>query len=261
MHAHDRVWSEHDLSDPHGAADKARRVRRMFAAIAPRYDLNNRLHSLWRDQAWRRAAVKMANLRGGESVLDVACGTGDLAMAFADGGAGHVVGADFTFDMLTIAQRKAAALNDHAPHYHAGDALRLPIKDHAVDVVSIAFGIRNVVDPAAAIGEFYRVLRPDGRLIILEFAMPANPLLRRLYNGYFQHVLPRTAALIAGDRVGAYRYLPRSVSTFIDRPTMLSMMQSVGFTDTASRGLTLGIAVLYCGVKQSQPGPDQAASD
>ena len=251
MHVNDRVWSDHDLADPHGATDKARRIRRMFAAIAPRYDLNNRLHSLWRDQAWRRAAVKIAKLSGGESVLDVACGTGDLAMAFAAGGAGRVVGSDFTFDMLTVARRKAKSLSEHAPHYHAADALRLPIKDQTVDVVSIAFGIRNVVDPATAISEFYRVLRPGGRLVILEFAMPGNPLLRRLYNGYFQHVLPRTAALIARDRNGAYRYLPRSVSTFIDRPTMLSMMQAGGLTDTTTRSLTLGIAVLYCGVKQA----------
>lgn len=251
MHINDRVWSDHELDDPHGAADKARRVRRMFAAIAPRYDLNNRLHSLGRDQAWRRAAVKMAKLRRGEHVLDVACGTGDLAMAFAASGAGSVVGADFTFDMLAIARRKTKSLSAGAPHYHAGDALRLPIKDHAVDVVSIAFGIRNVVNPAVAISEFYRVLRPGGRLVILEFAMPANPLLRCLYNGYFQHVMPRTAALIARDRSGAYRYLPRSVSTFIGRSAILSMMQDAGLTDTATRSLSLGIATLYLGVKQT----------
>jgi demethylmenaquinone methyltransferase / 2-methoxy-6-polyprenyl-1,4-benzoquinol methylase len=265
------TWTDRDMGDPHGAADKAQRVQAMFAAIAHSYDLNNRLHSLGRDQAWRRAAVKAANLRPGEVVLDVACGTGDVALAFARAGAGRVMGVDFTVEMLQLAERKAERgkaigpaaqqSGDAGPEHQtsniehqtlafvAGDALRLPIADASVDIVSIAFGIRNVADPAAALREFYRVLRPGGRVVVLEFSMPESRMWRGLYQFYFHQVLPRTATWIARDRTGAYKYLPRSVSTFIDRQGMLAAMGAAGFADPAMRRLTLGIAVVYRGVK------------
>ena len=242
------AWTDRALAQPHAAADKARRVAQMFAAIAPSYDLNNRLHSLGRDQAWRRAAARAAAVRPGQIVLDVACGTGDLALAFAQGPAAAVVGVDFTVDMLNIARQKRTR-TPHAPWYHAGDAMRLPIADAGVDVVSIAFGIRNVADPAVAVAEFFRVLRPGGRVIVLEFSMPTSPLLRRLYQFYFRHVMPRTAALIARDRTGAYRYLPRSVDTFLDRPRTVAMLEAAGFRDVTVRPLTFGVAVIYRGVK------------
>ncbi len=246
-----RLWDRHRLNDPHHQADKADRVRRMFAAIAPSYDLNNRVHSLWQDQAWRRAAVAAAAPRPTDVVLDIACGTGDLAMAFARAGVQQVTGVDFTFDMLSIARKKLAAAGRDAPplQYHAGDAMRLPFADASADIVSIAFGIRNVAEPTVALREFARVLRPGGRLVILEFAMPANRLLRRLYQTYFHHVLPRTAALIARDRSGAYAYLPKSVSTFIAPSTMLELIAGAGFEDVSARRLTFGIAVVYRGVR------------
>ncbi len=240
----------------------------MFAAIAPSYDLNNRLHSLWRDQAWRRAAVRLAQPRSTDDVLDVACGTGDLTMAFAAAGVASATGVDFTFNMLTIAvdkARRASRQGNHhnshqgthassrsgraMPRYATGDAMRLPLPDASVDVVSIAFGIRNVADPAVAIAEFHRVLRPGGRLVILEFSLPANPVMRSLYQFYFAHIMPRTAALIARDRSGAYAYLPRSVNTFIDRAKMTQLMQQAGFAGVSLKPLTLGIAVLYRGVR------------
>ena len=248
------VWTSRELAaDPHQVADKAKRVERMFAAIAPSYDLNNRLHSLWRDQVWRRAAVKAANLDGQEVVLDVACGTGDLSMAFAGGGARRVAGIDFTFDMLRLARRKALEGGAPRPTYHTGDAMRLPVGDESVDVVSIAFGIRNVVDPLMAIRQFHRVLRPAGRLVILEFALPANRLLRSLYGFYFTRIMPLTASWIARDRSGAYRYLPRSVNTFMDREAILRAMADAGFVRTTVQPLTCGIAVIYCGVKGEPP--------
>lgn len=248
------AWTESDLKDnPHAAPDKARRVREMFSAIAPSYDLNNRLHSLGRDQAWRRAAVTMALLKPGDVVLDVACGTGDLSMAFArafaEAGAGRVIGVDFTYEMLAVAKAKNLADRVAPISYHAGDAMRLPLADASVDVVSIAFGIRNVAQPAAAIGEFFRVLRPGGRAIILEFSSPTNPLLRGLYNFYFRHIMPRTATLIARDRSGAYKYLPRSVNTFINRETLTAMMHDAGFVEPAQKAVTFGVAVIYRGVK------------
>ncbi len=247
------AWTSQDLSaNPHAVADKARRVEQMFAAIARSYDLNNRVHSLGRDQAWRRAAVKLAQVKPGETVLDVACGTGDLSLAFARTEAKRVIGVDFTYNMLAVAQRKthAAASPRRTPvTYYAGDAMRLPLRDASVDVVSIAFGIRNVADPAAALAEFHRVLRPGGRVIVLEFSVPTQPILRGLYNFYFHHIMPHTASLIARDRSGAYKYLPRSVNTFIDRATMMRMMGDAGFSDATHQPLTFGIAVAYRGVK------------
>ncbi len=248
------AWSDDDLradANPHAEADKARRVEQMFSAIAHAYDLNNRLHSMWRDQAWRREAVRMAELKPDDVVLDVACGTGDLALAFAGRRPQKVIGLDFTVAMLQIAERKRSSLKSQAssPSYSAADAMRLPIADKSVDVVSIAFGIRNVADPLAAMSEFYRVLRPGGRVIILEFSTPTNPVIRFFDRIYREKVMPITASLIARDKSGAYKYLPKSVSTFIDRAGMVEMMQTVGFKDPTIKPLTFGVAVCYRGVK------------
>lgn len=226
----------------------------MFAAIAPSYDLNNRLHSLWIDQAWRRKAVAAAELRRADRVCDVACGTGDLALAMRAGlgalggppAAGQVIGVDFTYEMLPLANQKAG---NEPILWVNGDAQMLPLPDASQDVISIAFGIRNVADPAAAIREFFRVLRPGGRVVILEFSLPTLPLLRALYNFYFRHILPRTATLISGDRTGAYHYLPESVNTFITRDRMKSMLSDAGFAHVTDQPLTFGVCVCYRGVK------------
>jgi demethylmenaquinone methyltransferase/2-methoxy-6-polyprenyl-1,4-benzoquinol methylase len=263
------VWTKQNLDAPHAVADKAQRVQAMFSAIAPSYDINNRVHSLWRDQAWRRAAVGQAQVQAGDTILDVACGTGDLTLAFAatakakgqpsneKTGPKRVLGIDFTFDMLTIAKDKAAARypaekqnSQRRPTFMVGDAMALPVADQSVDVVSIAFGIRNVAKPSVAIAEFFRVMRPGGRLIVLEFSLPRNALMRGLYNFYFKHILPRTAALIARDRSGAYRYLPKSVNTFIEREQMVEMLEEAGFGQVTVKALTMGVAVIYRGVKQ-----------
>ena len=259
------VWDDALLTNPHAVADKRKRVQKMFAAIAPSYDLNNRLHSLWMDQRWRRKAVRLAPLRPRDTVVDVACGTGDLTLAFASALFQEredaqdlflrsemetpVIGVDFTYEMLPIARRKRPAGAAEDVFWLNGDAMSLPLPDASADVVSIAFGIRNVADPAAAIREFYRVLRPAGRLIILEFSLPTNPLLRGLYNFYFRQILPRTATLISRDKTGAYKYLPESVNTFISRDAMTRMMQGAGFTSVEQHPLTFGVCVCYRGVK------------
>jgi demethylmenaquinone methyltransferase/2-methoxy-6-polyprenyl-1,4-benzoquinol methylase len=239
-----QVWDDALLANPHAVADKRRRVQRMFAAIAPSYDVNNRLHSLWMDQSWRRRAVRLANVQPTDTVVDIACGTGDLALAFHRGGAATVLGIDFTFEMLPLAVGKSQAVR-----YINGDAQALPLPDVCCDVISIAFGIRNVADPSAALREFHRVLRPGGRLIVLEFALPTHPLLRGFYNFYFKQVLPRTATLISGDKTGAYRYLPRSVSTFLEPDQMAIMIRGAGFSDVLAHRMTFGICVCYGGIK------------
>jgi demethylmenaquinone methyltransferase / 2-methoxy-6-polyprenyl-1,4-benzoquinol methylase len=267
------AWDDALLRNPHAVADKRGRVQRMFAAIAPSYDLNNRLHSLWMDQRWRRKAVKLSGFQADDQVVDVACGTGDLSLQFFKrliktygiNGAGaprvgHILGIDFTYAMLPIARRKAARVARRDPTaqdvdednvlFVQGDAQALPLADASAEVVSIAFGIRNVADPAAAVREFHRILRPGGRLIILEFSLPTNPLLRGLYNFYFRQVLPRTATLISGDKTGAYKYLPESVNTFIGREQMAAMMRDAGFEQVEQFPLTFGVCVCYRGLKE-----------
>jgi len=241
-------WNDALLQNPHQAADKRARVQRMFAAIAPSYDLNNRLHSLWMDQHWRRKTVKLAGLLPTDQVVDVACGTGDLTIAFnrgveAAGGSKPPIGIDFTYEMLPIARHKSNL------RYINGDATALPLPAACCDVLSIAFGIRNVANPALAIREFHRVLRPGGRLLILEFSLPTNPVLRGLYNFYFRKILPRTATLISGDKTGAYKYLPESVNTFIGREQMAQMMTEAGFKPVEQFAMTFGVCVCYRGVR------------
>ena len=265
------AWDDALLRNLHAVADKRSRVQRMFAAIAPSYDLNNRLHSLWMDQRWRKKAVELARLQPDDDVLDVACGTGDLTLWFAAWlfeirgrflRPAQVVGLDFTYEMLPLARAKAGHLTvpnnvaiveieplSWSLRFVNGDAQSLPFPDASFDVVSIAFGIRNVADPAEALCEFYRVLRPGGRLIVLEFSLPSNPVLRGLYNVYFRKVLPRTATLISGDKTGAYKYLPESVNTFIGREQMMVMMRTAGFGKVEQFPLTFGVCVCYRGVK------------
>ncbi|MDB5299323.1 MAG: ubiE [Phycisphaerales bacterium] len=270
------AWDDALLRNPHAVADKRGRVQRMFAAIAPSYDLNNRLHSLWMDESWRKKAVKLAEVGPSDRVVDVACGTGDLTLRFAqalsnaaNAGQGRqyrvvpprdqVLGIDFTYEMLPLARQKAMTRpvkgvgGSHTlaslAQFACGDATALPLPDASADVASIAFGIRNVADPSAAVREFFRILRPGGRLLILEFSLPTNAVLRAFYNFYFRKILPRTATLISGDRTGAYKYLPESVNTFIGREQMMTMMREAGFTHVEQHPMTFGVCVCYRGVK------------
>lgn len=240
------LWAGSDLANPHLKSDKAERVKGMFSAIAPSYDLNNRLHSFGRDQAWRKKAVQLAQVQPGDTVLDIACGTGDLTEQFASTPASRVIGIDFTPAMLEIAREKVKS-RPYAPkvEYREGDAMNLAVPDGSADVLSIAFGIRNVAQPSRAFAEFFRVLKPGGRLIVLEFDRPRTPPMSWGYDLYCGWIMPRTATLISGDRSGAYKYLPASVDSFFTRDQMQQELRKVGFSDVSATPLTFGICVCY----------------
>lgn len=222
---------------------EAGKIRAMFDSIAHRYDLLNHLLSGGTDIAWRRYAVSKI-LQGGERrVLDLACGTGDLALEIqrrVNPGA-EVIGVDFSGGMLRLAHQK----NSTDVQWIQGDGLRLPFPDGTFDLVTIAFGIRNMESLEGGLREIHRVLRPGGRLGILEFSKPENPLVRTVYMPYFLHVLPRIGALLS--RRSAYLYLPHSVLHFPNRYELASKMRDAGFGRVRHRPLTLGIAALHIG--------------
>lgn len=240
------VWDETRLADPHGQDDKAARVRAMFDAIAPSYERVNRLMSAGRDSVWRRAAVDMAGIEAEDRVLDVACGTGDFARAFAAAGPALLIGTDFAGGMLALAAERDRAGAEHGGiGWCRADGMSLPFADESFTVVSCAFGVRNLQDLVVGLREFHRVLRPGGRAVILEFSMPRWAVLRALYSFYFRIVLPRAATRISGDRSGAYRYLPRSVVSFLDAEGMEAALKGVGFGGLERRSMTCGVAHAY----------------
>lgn len=251
------AWVDQELDTLHENSQKHDKVRAMFNAIARSYDLNNRVHSLWRDEAWRKRAVLEARVDPGDRVLDCACGTGDLTQAFAKfSKAAHIVGSDYTPNMLEVARHKRENLHDQLQsriEYQQADAQQLPFENESFHVVSIAFGIRNVQDPAKAMAEFARVLKPGGRLMILEFGQPGFPPMRWFNTFYCGTIMPRTATWIARDRSGAYKYLPRSVKSFKTRAEMEQSYMDAGFEQVWSKPLSLGICNLYRGIKPDQP--------
>jgi len=215
----------------------------MFDAIAPTYELVNTLFSGGRDRAWRRQAVKLTGVTVDDSLLDVACGTGDFARAFQ----GHrpaprrIVGCDFSGRMLSLAAARTAGCLS----WVRADALSLPFREASFSVISCAFGIRNFQDLEAGLREMHRVLSPGGRAVILEFSRPAGRLFRRLYEFYSSRIMPVGAALISGDRTGAYRYLPRSVVSFPTAADLSGRLARVGFETISITPMTLGIVTVY----------------
>jgi len=237
------VWTPDLLDAPHHAPDKAARVRSMFNAIAPRYELVNTLFSAGRDASWRRKAVALARITAEDDVLDIAAGTGDFARAFAAAGPRSVVGTDFAHEMLTRACRRPAGGTNC--RWCESDALNLPFRAGAFSVTSCAFGVRNFNDLNAGLAEMYRVLRGGGRAVILEFTRPGNALTRRLYELYSTRLMPLAASWVSGDRSGAYRYLPRSVVSFVDATQMCDHLRRAGFDEVSATPLTMGVVTVY----------------
>ncbi len=226
-------WTRESLRAPHEAADKAQRVRVMFARIAERYDLANSVNSFGRDKSWRRAAARAANIQPGDAALDVACGTGVLAAALSRAGAAKVVGLDFVPEMLAVARRKFA---DEPIEWVEGDATALPFDDGSFDVVSIGFGLRNIPAAERALSEFRRVLRPGGRLVVLEFAPPRGAILSRLSKWFIRFAIPLLGRIVTGDRGGAYNYLAASVATYTTFAQVRDAMTAAGFADVRTVG-------------------------
>jgi demethylmenaquinone methyltransferase/2-methoxy-6-polyprenyl-1,4-benzoquinol methylase len=222
-------------------------IQQMFAEVAPRYDRANRVLSCGIDLYWRRAAIAVAMVQAGERALDVCAGTGDLTLALARAGA-RAVGADFCQPMLQRALQKAEA-RAGAPRapFLCADVLALPFADGCFDLCTVAFGIRNVADPLAGLREMARVVRPGGRVLVLEFCRPRVPLLGKAYLFYFRRVLPRLGRWISGSNNGAYDYLPASVMQFPERSGFLALMREAGLESPTQRLLTGGIAAIYRG--------------
>ncbi|MCM2272195.1 MAG: bifunctional demethylmenaquinone methyltransferase/2-methoxy-6-polyprenyl-1,4-benzoquinol methylase UbiE [candidate division Zixibacteria bacterium] len=226
-------------------------VWKMFDRIAHRYDLLNHLLSGNRDVAWRRKMAGMLPERSELDVLDLATGTGDQLITLAKTGKLRSgVGIDLAEKMLALGREKIVAKQlDRLLTLQTGDAGTIPFTDNLFDAVSITFGIRNVLDVPAAFREMYRVLRPNGRALILEFSLPRNGFVRHGYLFYFRHILPRLGGLISGDS-HAYRYLNQTVETFPYGEAFCTLMRESGFTNVQATELTFGIATIYSGDKR-----------
>ena len=224
-------------------------VNSMFGRIAGRYDLANRLLSGGRDIGWRRRLVAAAGRTQPRDLLDLATGSGDVALALeaALPSASRIVGLDFCLPMLAEAERKRPAGSRIS--FQAGDILALPLADASFDVATIAFGLRNLADRPRGLAEMRRVLRPGGRLLILEFSQP-YPWFRPLYLAYLRHVLPRVAAAITRDRE-AYEYLNDTIESFPGRPALAEELRAAGFGAVTATPLTLGIVALHEGARVS----------
>lgn len=224
-------------------------VWRMFDRIAPRYDLLNRLLSFGRDMAWRRALVRHLPSGSDLLALDLATGTADMLLLLGEGGVRRGIGLDPSAGMLNFAQNKIRRRQLLVQlGLVRGDATRLGFGDCTFDVITVAFGIRNMADVAGALREMERVLRPGGRALILEFSMTENRLFRGVYLAYFRHVLPRIGGWISGDR-DAYRYLNRTVEAFPYGETFAMAMRAAGFREVTVHPLSFGIATIYIGEK------------
>ena len=234
------------------------RVRQMFGEISGRYDLMNHLLSGGVDYYWRWRTIRAVRPIGVDPILDVCTGTGDLALAFWNAGKGQIpiIATDFTPEMLRLAEGKrdtafgkqiakgAASLT-----FLEADTQHLPFEDNRFQIVSVAFGLRNVTNTELGIKEMLRVCKPGGRVAVLEFSMPRNPVLHVLYRNYFKYILPRIGQMLAKNKQSAYDYLPASVSEFPYGKMLADKMEACGLSEVQWMPLTFGIATLYIGKK------------
>lgn len=228
----------------------ARHVREMFAGIATKYDFLNHFLSVNTDKRWRRlvaAKLKMVLANPNAAILDVACGTGDLSLELQKDARARIFGTDFCRPMLEIAREKNGKNNASIPYIEA-DGMNLSFADASFDAVTIAFGLRNFANWQTGLRELHRVLKPNGKLVILEFSAPVVPGFRQLFQFYFSSILPRIGGAVSGSP-GAYEYLPDSVSRFPDQKNLAAMMRETGFNGVEYVNLTGGIAAIHSGTK------------
>ena len=231
-------------------AEKAGRVQGVFGSVASRYDVMNDAMSMGIHRVWKDAMMDWLAPRAGQRLLDVAGGTGDISFRFLDrAGTGHATVLDLTEPMLIEGRKRAeAAKMADSLDWIAGDAMALPFADSTFDVYTISFGIRNVTRPQEALSEAFRVLKPGGRLMVLEFSQIPNELMQKVYDLYSFNIIPRMGQMIAGDR-DSYQYLVESIRKFPDQETFLGMIRDAGFENAKYRNLTMGIACLHSGWK------------
>ncbi|GAA6147016.1 bifunctional demethylmenaquinone methyltransferase/2-methoxy-6-polyprenyl-1,4-benzoquinol methylase UbiE [Pseudooceanicola nitratireducens] len=230
--------------------DKAGKVRGVFSSVASRYDVMNDVMSLGIHRVWKDAMMDWLAPRAGQKLLDVAGGTGDISFRFLRrAGSGHATVCDLTESMLVEGRKRAEAEQMGASlDWVVGDAMALPFPDSSFDVYTISFGIRNVTRPQEALNEAYRVLKPGGRLMVLEFSQIPTPALQWAYDRYSFNMIPAMGQMIANDR-DSYQYLVESIRKFPDQDTFLGMVRAAGFEQAKYRNLTLGIAALHSGWK------------
>ena len=239
------LGTERAAGTPAGIDKTPARIAGMFDAIAPRYDLLNHVLSAGLDTRWRTRAINELRLERGARIIDLCTGTADLAVAALRAQpSASVVGVDFAGEMLRLASHKVRSLGLSSVRLVRGDGTRIPLADATCDAATIGFGIRNVVDPTAALAELARVLRPGGRLAILEFGQPRVPGIRTLYAWYFRYLLPLVGKMVSKHQ-SAYSYLPASVGTFPSPPEFAATIAATGFSQVRAVPHSFGIVYLY----------------
>ena len=230
--------------------EKKGRVQGVFTSVANKYDIMNDVMSVGIHRIWKEAMMDWLAPRAGQKLLDVAGGTGDVSFKFLDrAGSGHATVCDITESMLLAGKTRAeAAAMSESLDWVVGDAMALPFPDNTFDVYTISFGIRNVTRPQEALSEAYRVLRPGGRLMVLEFSQLPNPMMQAAYDAYSFNVIPQMGKMITGDR-DSYQYLVESIRKFPDQDTFLEMVKTAGFDNAKYSNLSMGIAALHSGWK------------
>tara|TARA_B110000503_G_C7054431_1_gene373791 strand:+ start:137 stop:982 length:846 start_codon:yes stop_codon:yes gene_type:complete len=230
--------------------EKAGRVQGVFSSVASKYDVMNDAMSLGIHRIWKDAMMDWLAPRAGQRLLDVAGGTGDISFRFLKrAGSGHATVLDITENMLIEGRKRAEAADlSESLDWTVGDAMALPFEDNTFDVYTISFGIRNVTRPQEALNEAFRVLRPGGRLMVLEFSQLPNPMMQKAYDLYSFNVIPPMGKAITGDR-DSYQYLVESIRNFPDQETFLGMVRAAGFENAKYRNMSVGIAALHSGWK------------
>ena len=232
------------------AAEKAGKVQGVFNSVAAKYDVMNDVMSIGIHRIWKEAMMDWLAPRCGQTLIDVAGGTGDVSFKFLNrAGSGHATVLDLTENMLVEGRKRAEASEmEQSLDWLVGDAMALPFVDNSFDVYTISFGIRNVTRPDDALSEAFRVLRPGGRLMVLEFSQIPVPLVQKAYDLYSFNIIPAIGKMIANDR-DSYQYLVESIRKFPDQETFLNMIRGAGFENVSYRNLSLGIAALHSGWK------------